>query len=345
MLVATDPQWPSRAGLLEHPPGRPQVDGQRARFSDQGLDWQYETTASGVKLSATVAAKRGPRSYEFGYQLIGSSGEDLGINDRGELVGSGFIVPAPTVTGANGISYSPGTWKALPGQRVAFDFDDSTLAPDAFPYVIDPTTIFASSADDGWGVTGYSPTYPPATGSSYGHPFSAGNDFLPSGGNNGRVSCASACYATTTGVIRWNTASLPDDATVLSAAVGGNIGRVDKADNPELIYTWSRWWPVGTEDLLSDPRRPGETPPFLLSYLSPNAYNEIGFRNDNTNGVSTTDYTEMRYLVATKARLPARMASATPPPRRSRLPIAWPPPPTTSTASRCWPTGPSLTGR
>ena len=264
----------SGKGIQWRTPTRPEASGRLARVSDQGLELQYEMTVSGAKMTAAVTAPRGARRYEFAYELMGDNPENLEVNDRGDLVGDGFVVPRATVVGAQGQVGSPGPWQLLAGPRVAFEFDDSAFGSDAYPYVIDPTTTFGSSAADGWGAIGFSTTYPPRSGYATEHPFQVGNDYVPAGTGNGRVSCASACYATTTGLQRWNTSSLPDNAVPLNALVEGNIGAVDKADNnQELMYSWSPWYPAGVEDLVADPGASGVSAPFRLSGLTPNAYN------------------------------------------------------------------------
>jgi len=277
-------------------PTRADVAGRFAKVTDQGLEWQYELNASGAKVTGRVAAARGPRRYEFGYNLVGENPRPLELNDRGDLVGEGFVVPRPTVLGARGQILVEGSWLVLDGQRVAYDLDDSSFAQEAFPYVIDPTTTFDSTSTGVAAVTGYSSTYPPPAGSAVASVFGAGNDYLPGGASNGRVACPATCYATTTGLARWDTSSLPDDAVAFRAFVGGSVGAVDKVNDEALMYSWSPWHPAGNEDLVSNPG-PAPAGGLKMSHLKPNAFNEIGFANNNTDGIAKTGYTQMKYIV------------------------------------------------
>lgn len=150
---------------------RTDVVGQVAHFGDGGLDWQSATTAQGIKATATVSIPRGPHRYEFAYELLGPSPQALSINEAGDVVGDGFVVPRATVTGANGAKGQPGPWQLLAGAIVGFDYDDTALAPDAYPCVIDPTTTFnlpsPPGADDAGWVAGIASTYPPPSASAW----------------------------------------------------------------------------------------------------------------------------------------------------------------------------------
>jgi len=131
-------------------PTRPSVAGRRARVNDQGLQWEYATRISGIKLAAEVGRRRGPRTYEFRYQLVGGARE-LAVEAGGGLRSDRFSVPPAFALGSDGRTYPASAWRLLPGNRVAFDFDDTDLPGDALPYQLDPTTQFniATATDDG----------------------------------------------------------------------------------------------------------------------------------------------------------------------------------------------------
>ncbi len=137
----------SGAGILWLTPLRPNVGGNKATFTRDGVVWTYANTNNGIKAEATVTAAWGLPTYRFTYQLQG--GEALVLDGRGNIIGDGFLVPMPIVTGANGFEYETTPWELIAGPRAEFSFDDSLLPPEAYPYVIDPTTVIQPGAAAG----------------------------------------------------------------------------------------------------------------------------------------------------------------------------------------------------
>ena len=121
---------------------------------------------TGLKLNGTVTAPQGPQTYRFQYQLLGIS--DFTIDAGGNAVaGGGVVVPRAVIHGADGKDYPASAWQAASGPRLELSFDDSSLPPAAYPYVIDPTTTFYSATSDGY-ITGQNSTYAPARSTSIG---------------------------------------------------------------------------------------------------------------------------------------------------------------------------------
>jgi hypothetical protein len=104
----------------------------------------YTVTRKGLKLGCRVTNRRGPHTYLFPYRLIGSATE-WSVNADGAARNNLVVLPAPVVQGADGRTYPAGAWRLVTGSlsRLAFDFDDSSLSPAAFPYIVDPTTTFS----------------------------------------------------------------------------------------------------------------------------------------------------------------------------------------------------------
>ena len=121
-------------------PFRPQFSEFKASYTEHGLIWVYEVTNFGIKGSASVYVSRGPQVYTFNYQILGGA-SDFVIDAKGNAVGDGFLVPRSYIIGANGIVYGASSWASIAGPRLSFTFDDSGLPLEAYPYIIDPTTI------------------------------------------------------------------------------------------------------------------------------------------------------------------------------------------------------------
>ena len=133
----------AHASVVYALPERATVQGNVAAFHLDGLPCTYRTTASGLKLGCTVAARRGAHTYEFRYRPVGVA-DELTAQPDGSATNSIVTVSAPMVIGADQRFYAAGGWRVRGGAdpRLAFDFDDSQLPAAAFPYVVDPTTTF-----------------------------------------------------------------------------------------------------------------------------------------------------------------------------------------------------------
>lgn len=225
-------------------PGPPSVAGRSATFSDKGLDWQYSTRKTGIKLEAEVTSAQGPRTYDYTYHLVGGA-SDLIVDVEGNLLSDAFTVPRAVALGSDGQTYPAPAWQLLPGNRVAFDFDDSTLPAEAFPYVLDPTTLFdlggpdaqsftsAESGDDGM-VSSFDSLYPPLIGED-----------VDTGASYVQIRRDSE-YEVSNGLMRWDTSTLPDTARVLDAvlqvsparsSLGNTSCPVESEDHRQLTAT------------------------------------------------------------------------------------------------------------
>ena len=276
-------------------PTRPAVDGRRARITDQGLDWEYATRISGIKLAAKVEGKRGPWTYEFRYALLGGA-QALSVDADGGLRSDGFFVPRAFALGSDGTTYPASAWRVLPGQRVAFDFDDTALPTRALPYLLDPTTQFnvATSTDDGY-ADGYGFGYPPPASQ-------ARTDEHWTGAL--KTKYGDGTYRTANPLMRWNTSSLPDDSSASSATLRVGVCRVLNTEGRSLTADWYGAWPIDVADYSPNP----QTSALVgkpLSQIAPAAdvggchFNyAAGTDNDialnNGNGVSVTGYTGLR---------------------------------------------------
>jgi len=110
----------------------------KASYTKDGLTWTFQNRREGVKTTAVVAVSRGIQTYSFTYMMLGGA-KDLVIDEKGNVVGEGFIIPRTTVLGSDGKVYDGGSWSIVPGPRLSFTFDDSGIPT---PYIIDPSTDF-----------------------------------------------------------------------------------------------------------------------------------------------------------------------------------------------------------
>ena len=122
-------------------PMRPGVGANKASFRSNGLVWTYSNLDSGVKTEATVIRPQGFKTYSFKYRLQGGA-EELTVDSAGNIIGDGFVVPRSFVIGANREIYETSAWVLMPGGRLQFSFNDGILPPEAYPYIIDPSTTF-----------------------------------------------------------------------------------------------------------------------------------------------------------------------------------------------------------
>ncbi|MCA1834525.1 MAG: hypothetical protein ABR600_11920 [Actinomycetota bacterium] len=244
----------SGEGIRWVTPGSPAVSGREASFKGQGLSWTYTTRTGGIKLSAPVEAALGQKTYQFPYKLMGGA-KDFTVDSRGNLVSGSFIVPRSVAIGADLTRYDTSPWVLLPGSRVGFSFNDSVLPASAFPYMLDPTTLFVlspsrgaatSSADDpgdDGAVSATSPTYPVST------PATADDASPVVLLQRSRIGNS---YTTSNGLFRWDTSPLPDEARIEAAhllfstsagefALGGRTPSsciVQTADGRQLVGEW-----------------------------------------------------------------------------------------------------------
>lgn len=138
---------------------RPAVSTRYAQLTSTEVDWVWGVGPNRLKLEGIVARRQGPTAYTFPYQPLGDT-SDFRIVD-GRAVADDITVAAPVIISANGLTYQAGGWLLLPGNRLSFNFDDSVLPDEAFPYTIDPTTTLQPSSgidtyiDDGQPTTNH----------------------------------------------------------------------------------------------------------------------------------------------------------------------------------------------
>jgi len=153
-LTLTD--WWGR-GVLWLMPQRPVVDGSSASVANEGVVWNYVLTPTALKAEALVTASRGPQTYRFLYYTIGGADEFTVDADGNAVIAEVAVVPRAFAVGANGVTYSAGTWEVTGEGTLQFVFDDSNLPAEAYPYRLDPTTEPATT-NDGY-ISGSSTTY------------------------------------------------------------------------------------------------------------------------------------------------------------------------------------------
>jgi hypothetical protein len=239
------------SGIQWLTPEPPSVSGRTARYSDGGLEWQYITSKSGLKLAAVVEKTRGPSEYEFRYQLVGPERQLIPGAD-GELLGEGFTIPRPVTIGADGVARQAGEWRLVRGNRIAFDYDDSALPSQAFPYELDPTTLFdvTASADSGGTSSGRGSftTYPPSCGESYTTPWGGGGTTVEVERTRWTNDLCPKCYRLSNALFRWDTSVLPDTATINSAKVEIGTMNSGTSSSRNLTADWYSAWPIDCSD-------------------------------------------------------------------------------------------------
>lgn len=271
-------------------PDTPSVRGHRARFESHGLQWEYAVTDLGVKLEADVATSRGPQTYEFSYHLVGD-GDALVVDERGGLRGDGFSVPRAFALGADGETYEAGSWQLLQGRRAAFDFDDSVLPQEAFPYVLDPTTSFnPTAAGDEGNVTKSGFPYPPSSCAGWSD---SGSTTGPERSSNAKPDL----FWTTNGFMSWDTSSLPDNATVTSSTLKFYSRAKADSNSRSLTADWYSAWPIDCSDFSDSAQTSAISGLPLANIRTPNV-DTIATLSGAASGISRTGRTGLRTHVS-----------------------------------------------
>lgn len=276
----------SGKGLRWMLPGPPAaVTGSRARYTGAGLAWDYTVRPSGLKAAARVASPLGAQTYSWRYQRLGNA-VPLEADALGNLLSDGFTVPRAVIVGADRSRYVAGPWRALAGGMVAFDWDDRILPAEAYPYEIDPTTTFdvAASGDDGY-VRGQGGSYPPTASSS---------DTTDTTLYCGRSYNGAGTYTVDVTLIRWNTATLPDNAVVSAATARLYMIAVDNQNARSLTAGYYSNWPIDIADYTSTAET-GAHSGTALSALT-GGYNNLALAS--LGSVSLTSYTGLRWHVS-----------------------------------------------
>lgn len=186
------------------------VDGSTISFSFVGIAWTYTVTKSGLKLEGLVPSPRGATSFSFSYARLG--GQGLALQPDGGVAGEGFVLPPPTITGADGVTRRDLTSWSLSPSSLTLDLDDTSLPPEAYPYVLDPSTSFVATASGNDGYTSqagaaYPPTNPAAVDTT--------NTIVAPE----RSLYAGPTYTVACGLVGFDTSTLPDGATVTAATL------------------------------------------------------------------------------------------------------------------------------
>lgn len=223
------------------PPVGLTISGNTLSFDWNGGAWVYTVTPAGVKLAVTIASSRGLQHYQLPYARVGGAAA-MAVLPDGSVQGDGFVLPAPLVIGADGVRYGVGAW-TLGANFLEFDWDDTALPPEAYPYALDPTTTFTSTATlDGYAGVTSSTVWPPVAGASGGtSDVSAISSVYAQKANFGST------FAAYVGLMRWDTSSLPDNCTVTGA-----VARVtfQQAASPDARNFRLEWY-VGTATIVA----------------------------------------------------------------------------------------------
>ena len=262
------------------------TEGRRVSFASRGLEWQYVTTKTGLKLEATVTAPRGWAWHGFRYEMVGGA-EDFTIDPDGNAVSDGFRIPRAIVLGADGVIYETGPWHRLRDSILAFTFDDGPLPAAAYPYVIDPNTQFdvAISEDDGTvrRTGGYPPVGNPDVYVSATTIYTQRSD---SDAITARVGNA---------LIRWDTSYLPNDALVEDVTLRAYVTSLHNANGRNLTADWYTAWPIdGTDYQFS--RQSSALSGIPISSITSGQDNDWSLDNGAAN-VSLTGFTGVRLHV------------------------------------------------
>lgn len=238
------------------PVGTEVVGPRTLQLTNGGITWTYTLRRSGMKLEAEVAVPRGPSTYSFPMSKIGvwphtidAEGNIRANNGALVLVRPTYEVTNPMTGQRVGFSRPvPGGWR-IEGGNPTFDFDDSGIPAEQYPYYLDPTTTFnvAASGDDGYAFK-FGAAYPPVTNS--GNNSAAETLFcvrskdtlnLYGGGANQ--------YFISNGLMRWDTSSIPDNANILSAnLIIRLITLTDGEGDRSFTADWYEPGTVGNED-------------------------------------------------------------------------------------------------
>ena len=258
-VTMTHPGGPE--GIKWYTPSNLTVGTQTASYVNDGLTWIYKLEHKGVKLTADVAERRGPRIYTFEPETVGGlpplavdpfgnavSGWNQYLPSAGNLGAAAIsfseegddvqqwlqttpriVVPRPVIIGDDEQIYLAGHW-IVQGNSLLFLFDDTDLPDTAFPYVIDPTSEFdiATGADDGLAYANPAGSYPPSC--------TGGNDSAASHDVSRYKSGAN--YGIQLGVVRWDTGALPDNATVTAASLRLYLASKTDTDSRSAVMGW-----------------------------------------------------------------------------------------------------------
>ena len=223
----------SGIGIKYTLPENPTVGDKTLTYNHEGLIWTYDLIKTGLKLSAVVKSSKGKTTYTFPFTLLGTSGS---LNN-GRMETDEFVITRPVITDANGVDHVL-NWTQDAGE-IKFTFDDTGVA---LPYTIDPSTTFTppAEADDGF-IRHIDAFYPPTTCSSVDTTSSNVKTSKIRSGPNRNVF---------TSMLKWDTSSIPDSATITAADFKPYITLLQDADsrNWDGEYYSSSNWPINCAD-------------------------------------------------------------------------------------------------
>ena len=213
-------------GIVWLTDSRPTTSGNTVGMVHGGESWSYYVSRGGsLKGTHTVTRSLGIKQYSFPYQLQGGA-DPLVLDAEGHARSSGFKVARTVIQRADGFAhYIP--WEIDRIRGLVFSFDDRILPPEAYPYIIDPTTNFdiGTGADDGSSAGNESATFKP--------PWVTANstdvDFQVSNRNLGTPN-----YYYYQGFVRWDTSSISPNI-VDSATFRFRAGTITDDDSRSLI--------------------------------------------------------------------------------------------------------------
>lgn len=273
----------ARTGIRFLTPSAPVPTGGTARVTGwNGLNWTYTLRPGGLELeSDPIPSSLGTKNFVFQYQKVGAPDPAPGAN--GVLTFGNFVIPKPTVRGADGIIYQVGDWQSFPGvNRIGFTFNDAVLPATAYPYVIDPTTtITVAASSDDLDVLGISTSYPPTMNTVETTNFTSQKSLI---GANYFVRCT---------FVEFNTSSL-NGMTISSASLrlSANYLEVHDAVTLQGEYYSSSNWPIASGDGVITPGT-GAFSGVTIGSLA-TGYNSIAITNPDAN-ILKTGYTGFRF--------------------------------------------------
>lgn len=185
------------------------ISGNKILFNWNNIDWTYEVVLTGIKLSGVVSTPQGARTLTFPFTRLGTAAAPTILPD-GSVQGDGYTLPRPYAVWADGITRTQcGAWSFFGQNQLRFSWDDSVLPPEAYPYILDPSTSFINTATGQCGRQQYNETVYPPTVPSAAEP----DNFYPERGLYG----GGTNYAVSPGLVRWDTSSILDRAVVTAA--------------------------------------------------------------------------------------------------------------------------------
>lgn len=234
-----------------------------------GLTWTYENVRSGVKGSATVAARVGNRTAAFPYVLLG--GTSLATSTGGELTSPAFSVPRAVILGADSRTYPAGPWMLADGVA-SFTWDDSSFPAEAFPYVVDPTTVFPGGTAarrayvEAATPTPTNGTWPPPYRTYYDVPVTSPGNYDRTSGDGQNIKfhqtgsyyyyngSTYTAFGGSNAIYRWDTSAIPDTANVTAANLTITVKRlIGSQIGVTSVAAAAEWYDpgetIGAEDL------------------------------------------------------------------------------------------------